>query len=129
MRAVENLVVVGDGAGRRGGDACRLEEFGKVLLPQRPFIATSVLCGECFSFEAFEDARPAEILIVDTGASSCLAFGGLGFVETGFSGGGSMFAMAMDQFGALVEDLTEALLERALQVALCRFMIDAGKAA
>jgi hypothetical protein len=70
------------------------------LLAVRPCGATSISGGECFSFEAFEDAALAKVFIVDPGASSCLAFDLLRFVETGLCDIGSVLPVPMDQVGA-----------------------------
>jgi cytoskeletal protein CcmA (bactofilin family) len=51
------------------------------LLPDRPLIATNISGGADLGTEAFQVAGRAKIMIVDSGASSCLSLGGLGFVE------------------------------------------------
>ena len=73
------------------------------MLPDQPFIATQIFCGVEVGGEALEVAGRAKIVVVDSCGASCLAFGGLGFVETVFSGSGSVLPVAMDQVGALVE--------------------------
>jgi len=53
------------------------------LLAERPLIATNISGGVDLGSEAFQVAGRAKIMIVDPGASSCLSFDLLGFVELG----------------------------------------------
>ena len=62
-----------------------------------------ILGGVEFGGEAFEVAAGAEIFIVDTGAPSCLALGGLGFVELCLCHIGSVLAELLNEFGASFE--------------------------
>jgi hypothetical protein len=125
-----SVVFVG-GECRRGScrDASGFEQGGKVVLPDRPFIATQIFCGVEVGGEAFESATWAKIVVVDSCGASGLAFGGLGFGEASFSGSGSVLPVSENQVDVLVEDLTQTGLEGALHVALRGVVIDAGKTA
>ena len=56
-----------------------------------------------FCGESLQVAAGSEIFIVDTGASSCLVFGGLSFVELCLCHIGSVLAELLNEFGASFE--------------------------
>jgi len=126
-----SVVVFVGGECRRGScrDASGFEQGGKVVLPDRPFIAAQVFCGVEVGGEAFEVAAWSEIVVVDSCGASCLAFGLLCLFESGLSHIGGVLAVSENQVAVAVEDLTQTGLEGAHEVALCLVVIDAGKAA
>jgi hypothetical protein len=125
-----SVFVVG-GECRRGScrDASGFEQGGKVVLPNRPFIATQIFCGVEVGGEAFEVAAWSEIVVVDSCGASCLAFGLLCLFESGLSHIGGVLAVSENQVAVAVEDLTQTGLEGAHEVALCLVVIDAAETA